>query len=358
MLLLVSTSDLLQVVFGQTASAISMYSHASYVDNNAGTITPGNQNQTTTTATGGTTTTTVVSSPGSSVQRNVKALLIQNGGTVPCQVTIQLVNASSTSTLYSYNMQPNETLQYFDGSGFEVIDAAGGRKVSPAAGRLVTITYHTATGAGTHTMANSTNFARILIVGGGGGGGGCAGNTGNASFSGGGAGGGYTEVYTPVTGGVTYNFNIGAGGQGGTNNANGNNGSNSNWTGNASNATVVWTAQGGANGQFMANGLTFTFGVGGALTPANTSNNPNVAATGAPGGASWRNNGTAGYSGWGGAAGGGYGGGTNGIYESTGASAPGTAGQNYGGGGCGATSNANANGGNGAGGLIIVEEYT
>lgn len=358
MLILASSSDIVQVVFGQTTSAISMYSHASYVDNNAGTITPGNQNQTTTTSISATTTTTVVSNPGSN-QRNVKALVLQNGGTVPCQVTIQLVNGSATETLLVYNMQPNETVQYFDGMGFEVIDSSGGRKINPVTGRLVTITYHTATGAGTHTMANATNFARIKMVGGGAGGAGVAGNAGNAAFGGGGAGGGYTEMYTPVVGGAQYNYNIGTGGQGGTNNANGNNGSNTNWTGNASNATVIWTAQGGANGQVMANGLTFLFGVGGAATAANTANSPTFSTGGSAGGSSLRNNGTAGYSGTGGESGLCWGVATISVYQAVAtAGSAGGIGANYGGGGSGAGGNSNANGGNGAQGIIIVEEFS
>ena len=72
MLLLTSTSDLVKVV---TGSAGTINVRADFVDDNAGTITPGRTNTATISSA---TTTTVVGSPASSTQRNVKALFIFN----------------------------------------------------------------------------------------------------------------------------------------------------------------------------------------------------------------------------------------------------------------------------------------
>jgi len=88
MLLLTSTSDLVQVV---TAQAVTTDVHASWVDNAAGTITPGRTN----TAISGATTTTVVASPGASTQRNLQTLVVRNK------------HASSSVTV---------TVQHFDGT--------------------------------------------------------------------------------------------------------------------------------------------------------------------------------------------------------------------------------------------------
>jgi hypothetical protein len=350
MLILDSTSDVLQVITGTGVSTINV--HASYVDLSGSTATPGNQNTQIATAA----TTTVVSSPAASTARNVKALMIYNSSATATLITVQ-INSGSLSVVFVYNLQPGETIQYFEGMGFEVIDAAGGRKVNPAVGRLLAITLHT-TGS-SHTMQAATTMARIRLIGGGGGGAGEAGNSGNGTFGAGGAGGGYTEVYTPVKGGAAYTYAIGALGGGGTNAANGANGGNTSWTGNASNATVVWTAQGGANGQFMANGAAVAVGIGGAATPANATNSPTLSVGGNPGGASYRVSSTQGWSGAGGASGLGYGAGGGSVQQNAAAAGvAGDPGKGYGGGGGGAGGNSNANGGAGTVGCVIVEEYS
>lgn len=65
MLLLTSTSDIVRLTTGTATSTIEV--HASYVDNNAGVITPNRTNTRITTAT----TTTIVPAPSSGVQRNL-----------------------------------------------------------------------------------------------------------------------------------------------------------------------------------------------------------------------------------------------------------------------------------------------
>lgn len=112
MLLLTSTSDLIQVVTGTAGSAIEV--HASWVDNNAGTITPGRTN---TAAITTATTTTIVGSPGASTQRNVKLLDITNThATVATQVTVIHTDGTNASDLMGVTLLPGENL-LFDSEG-------------------------------------------------------------------------------------------------------------------------------------------------------------------------------------------------------------------------------------------------
>ena len=105
MLLLTSTSDIIRVV---TGSAADIDVHASYVDNNAGTITPGRTN---TAAITTATTTTVVDSPGSGVQRNVKFLNITNShATASTQVTVQHFDGTNNEDLIAVTLLPSENL--------------------------------------------------------------------------------------------------------------------------------------------------------------------------------------------------------------------------------------------------------
>ena len=105
MLLLTSTSDLIQVV---TSAAASVVVHASYIDNNAGTITPARTN---TAAITSATTTTVVASPSASVQRNVKFLnIVNNSGSASTNVTVQHTDGTNVIELISVTLLPSEDL--------------------------------------------------------------------------------------------------------------------------------------------------------------------------------------------------------------------------------------------------------
>lgn len=107
MLLLTSTSDIVRVVTSAAVSTITV--HASYVDNNAGTITPGRTNTNITTNT----TTTVVAAPGSGVQRNVKGIYItNNSATASCTVTVQHFDGTTSTDLMGVLLRPGENLGY------------------------------------------------------------------------------------------------------------------------------------------------------------------------------------------------------------------------------------------------------
>lgn len=121
MLLLTSTSDIVRVV---TASAVSTITvHASYVDNNAGTITPGRTNTNITTAT----TTTVVASPGSGVQRNVNGIFITNNNTASsCAITVQHFDGTTSTDLMGFTLLPGENCILDENGDWSHHDASGG----------------------------------------------------------------------------------------------------------------------------------------------------------------------------------------------------------------------------------------
>jgi len=105
MLLLTSTSDIIRVV---TTAAAAVQVHASYIDNNAGTITPARTN---TAQISTATTTTVVASPSASVQRNVKFLNITNASaTVTTNVTVQHFDGTTSEDLIGVTLLPGENL--------------------------------------------------------------------------------------------------------------------------------------------------------------------------------------------------------------------------------------------------------
>lgn len=111
MLLLNSTSDVVRVVTATATSTI--YVHASFVDLNGTTVTPGRTNTAITTAT----TTTVVASPGASTTRNVKGLYISNASAgTNCVVTVEHYDGTTAVKLMSYALLPGENMN-FDGEG-------------------------------------------------------------------------------------------------------------------------------------------------------------------------------------------------------------------------------------------------
>ena len=107
MLLLTSTSDIIRIVTASGVSTITV--QASYVDNNAGTITPGRTNTNITTAT----TTTIIAAPGSGVQRNINGLSItNNNATTSCGVTVQHFDGTVSTDLMGVTLMPGENLIY------------------------------------------------------------------------------------------------------------------------------------------------------------------------------------------------------------------------------------------------------
>lgn len=105
MLLLTSTSDIIRVV---TGSAADIECHASWVDINGTTVTPGRTNTAPITTA---TTTTIVAAPAASTQRNVKALYIHNThATVASTVLIQHFDGTTSVDLINCTLLPDEHL--------------------------------------------------------------------------------------------------------------------------------------------------------------------------------------------------------------------------------------------------------
>jgi hypothetical protein len=111
LLLLTSTSDLVRVI---TDASADIEVHASWVDHNAGAITPGRTNTASIT---GAATTTVVGSPASSTQRNVKLLSIRNNhGSTTCNVDVDHTDGTNAEELIRATLLAGESL---------VLDAEG-----------------------------------------------------------------------------------------------------------------------------------------------------------------------------------------------------------------------------------------
>lgn len=103
MLLLTSTSDVIRVV---TSAAGAVDVHASYIDHNAGTFTPGRTNTASITTA---TTTTVVGSPGASTQRNVKHLTVFNEhASVSQTITVEHFDGTTAETLWKGTLAAGE----------------------------------------------------------------------------------------------------------------------------------------------------------------------------------------------------------------------------------------------------------
>lgn len=334
MILLTSTSDLLQVI---TSSTLAIAVHASYVDLNAGTVTPGRTN----TAIASAATTTVVASPGASTQRTVKFLSLQNTGVSAETVTVQHTDGTTIAKLQSLSLLAGYTLTYDEGAGWTLYDANGNIQTAIGPGRFLK---RTVILNGTTTFTTQPGTASIIarMVAGGGAGGGAPAVTGEHG-SGGGSG-SYAEWQVAASPNTAYTVAVGAGGTG-VSAANGNNGGNTTF---AIGATTV-TCNGGSGG-IVGNSATVPR-LGGAGGAQGTNGTLNVAGRpGFPGLMSA----TVGFGGMGGDSALGSGGAPTLFANSVGAAAP-----LYGGGGGGAaTVGAAQLGGAGANGVIVVDEYS
>lgn len=119
MILLASTSDLVRVV---TTGAVTTDVHASYVDLNGSTVTPGRANTAITTAT----TTTIVGSPASSTYRTVKTIHIHNKHATTAQtVTVEHTDGTTAVELIQVTLSAGYVLHYDEGAGWEILDSGG-----------------------------------------------------------------------------------------------------------------------------------------------------------------------------------------------------------------------------------------
>lgn len=130
MLLLASTSDKLQIVTGQ---AVPVDVHASWMDYNGSTVTPGRTNSKISTAV----TTDVVASPAASTTRNVKTLYVANThASSSVTVTIQHTDGTNVIQIESVTLLAGERISIKEGVPTRVIDANGMEKINPASAVL------------------------------------------------------------------------------------------------------------------------------------------------------------------------------------------------------------------------------
>lgn len=120
MLILASTSDVIRVV---TSAAAQIEVHASWVDLNGTTVTPGRTNTPhITTAT----TTTVVASPGAATVRNVKHLNITNDhASQACTVTVEHFDGTTAIELMSFILLTGENMVFNEEGRWAHRDAQG-----------------------------------------------------------------------------------------------------------------------------------------------------------------------------------------------------------------------------------------
>lgn len=137
MLLLTSTSDLVQIITGSTGT---VEVHASWMDNLSGTITPGRTN---TPVISTATTTTVVAAPAASTQRNVKKLSIRNDhASTSNLIEVQHTDGTNVATLWKGTLLAGEMVKLNAGGDWIYYDANG--SVKPATAKFEAWLYVTA----------------------------------------------------------------------------------------------------------------------------------------------------------------------------------------------------------------------
>lgn len=203
MLNLTSTSDKLYVV---TSAAGDVEVHASWVDLNGSTVTPGRSNSASiTTATN----TDVVASPGASTTRNVKTLTVFNHhASITNTVEVYHTDGTNPCELVKALLGPNEGLHFVDGVGWVRVNSAGAPVTSVGVSEADVQTF---TSGGTWTKPTSfiPKTVVVLLWGAGGGGGAGASLATAVVAKGGGGGGGGGVGMNPGLGG-----NGGVGGAG------------------------------------------------------------------------------------------------------------------------------------------------
>ena len=124
MILLANTSSLLNII---TSSTANIDVHASYMDYNGSSFTPGVKNTAIVTAT----TTAIVNSPGFSVYRTVKTITIRNKhATTVNTITVIHTDGTTQVELLKITLASDEVLHYHESAGFWVTDAFGRTKLN------------------------------------------------------------------------------------------------------------------------------------------------------------------------------------------------------------------------------------
>lgn len=162
MLLLTSTSDAIKLNTSTTLAATDV--QASYVDYNAGTVTPGRTNSSI-----AATTTTIVGAPAASTQRNVKSITVRNkDSSLNQSLTYVHTDGSTPVQLFNATLRPGETCVYSDEIGFLTYDAIGRKRERSVfvAQQMPYMTaspiFATANATSTKTITSGSTFALYM----------------------------------------------------------------------------------------------------------------------------------------------------------------------------------------------------
>ncbi len=336
MLLFATTTDKLKLT---TSGSASIDVVASYIDNNAGAISAGNQATNIASAT----TTDILGAPAASTVRNLKSLFLRNNDASAADTLTFVIHVGSNDyNWYKMTLGAGQTLIFIEGEGFELYGTDG--LPVPSGTVPMTVSVLTTGTSATYTTPARCRAIQVTAIGGGGAGGGAATATSSGAAGAGGGSGSTTEklIVNPA---ATYTYTIGAGGTAGTA---GNN------PGNAGGDTTFGTVtgKGGSGGAGMAAGTTGISmgGAGGVVGSGGDTNYPGQPGEGSQilsasnvragaGGPSTMSGGAAGRT-------------------TQGAGNAGTANGGGGGGGGACVSNGGAvAGGAGGSGVVIVVEY-
>jgi hypothetical protein len=119
-LFLTSTTSKLQLI---TGSAANIDVHASWADNNAGTVSAGSTNTPPITTA---TTTDIVGAPGASIQRSVRGLYITNvHASQACQATLIHTDGTNAKEIMGVTLLPGENLNFDSNGEWHHRDAQG-----------------------------------------------------------------------------------------------------------------------------------------------------------------------------------------------------------------------------------------
>jgi hypothetical protein len=126
MLILDATNKSIELVLGAVAVTNQLPFVAAFADHTSTAFSPAaNDGQS-----NGATAVTIVAAPAASTQRQVKAIFVRNSDTAAAIVEVRLDVGGTKRILWRGTLATGDTLQFVDGEGWSVLDAAGSRKTS------------------------------------------------------------------------------------------------------------------------------------------------------------------------------------------------------------------------------------